>query len=241
MKRSLRYLLLALVVTLFVVHISCREEDDDKTDVVCDVTQRYQLEYDHMVGYDPFLPPGETHIRLAFSEGGAWTQLMITESDDDIPAEEWPYQELGAYMRPYMTREITPGVGEVLSYKSYLIAIQDASGNPPEPEGYEMVGVTYYKGQEGVTNSAIFMQAIRDNHPDDEMMEFKVTIHEMGHARAALTHLCDEQDPNIQNPDHDADDCVMGKGKIASCTGMDLTILLHFCPACRDKIKKVTW
>jgi hypothetical protein len=239
MKERRWYLVGILIACVSLMDISCKEESDDKIQVDSDTECTYQMEYDHMLSYDVFAPPGESCIRQAFSE--ASTELDITFSDDDIPAAIWPYQELGAYYYPYMTRQIVEGVGEMLVHKSYLIAIQDASGKPPEPDGSIMTGYTIDKGKEGAATSVVFVKAIRDNHPNNQRMEYKVTIHEMGHARASLTHLCLDNNPNIMSDEHDTADCVMGQGEISTCTGLDLTVLLHFCPKCREKIKKVSW
>jgi hypothetical protein len=231
-----------LILSVSVMEISCKEPADDKTQVDGDTTRTFQMEYDHMVGYDVFASPGESYIRQAFD--AASTKLDVTFSDGNIEPAIWKFDSLGYYYSNYWTTQYIPGVGTRLVYKSYLIAIKDAWNKPPETKDVIMLGYTPKndRGIEGIAQSVIFVQAIRDNYPGVTRMEYKVTIHEMGHARVDLTHLCLDSDPYVMNDnDHDLDDCVMGQGQVAPCTNMDLSINLHFCPKCRGKLKGVTW
>jgi hypothetical protein len=67
----------------------------------------------------------------------------------------------------------------------------------------------------------------------------KTAIHELGHQRAHLSHLC--IDDYTMNPDHNAEDCVMGNGEVAICTNQNLTMHPEFCGNCCNAIKGVSW
>jgi len=67
----------------------------------------------------------------------------------------------------------------------------------------------------------------------------KTPIHEMGHLRAGLPELCNED--GSFNPEHNEFDCVMGQGKIAICTGYDVATNPHFCSSCIQKLKEIKW
>jgi hypothetical protein len=67
----------------------------------------------------------------------------------------------------------------------------------------------------------------------------KTSIHELGHQRANLSHLC--IDENTMNPDHNAEDCVMGQGEWAVCTNKNLTNHPEFCSNCCNIIRGISW
>lgn len=78
----------------------------------------------------------------------------------------------------------------------------------------------------------------QDNRATDLPAIPGVIIHELGHARADLSHLC--EDPF----DHDAKDCIMAEDEIHPwCSPEWVNVLdnLHFCNKCRDKIRRVNW
>lgn len=104
-----------------------------------------------------------------------------------------------------------------------------------------MLGETRGGGEGGVVFAIIFVGAIRNLYPGDQNMETKTPIHEMGHVRAKLSKLCDTAFIYVMNPDHNDSSCVMGQGKIATCTDKDVSINPHFCDSCLTKLKKVIW
>jgi hypothetical protein len=127
-------------------------------------------------------------------------------------------------------------------YKVQLLGMPDAL-NKPGGGVFEIVGITFFDTADH-RRSAIFVQAIRDLGGDVQGMLEKSVIHELGHARAKLTHLCyfNEEDSTwYQSSDHDDPACVMGQARIAPCTGYDLTVDPHFCPACCNRLKRVNW
>ena len=67
----------------------------------------------------------------------------------------------------------------------------------------------------------------------------KTAIHELGHQRANLTHLC--LDEFNMSGNHNAPNCVMGHGEIAICTGENLTLYPEFCDYCCAEIKVIDW
>jgi hypothetical protein len=240
MKGKRWFLVGFLILAVSIIVTSCILWPERKTSTPTpDPRRTYSMEYDYMVSYDVFTITGQQRAEAAFS--AANTDLAIHFSDVIIPAEMWPYDSLGYYYDDYWDTVFIPGTGTRLRYKSYLIGIQDAWGKPPQPGGGVLIGETRGGRMEGVAHSIIFVQAIRDAYGGDQNMESKTTIHEMGHIRAIDSHLCDTTNIYIMNPDHNDSSCVMGQGKIATCTGQDLSINPHFCPICIDKVKKVSW
>ena len=67
----------------------------------------------------------------------------------------------------------------------------------------------------------------------------KTCCHELGHQFANLTHLC-KKDANDcwywDTDNHNDDDCLMGQGDEAICTGADLLFYIHFCDSCMHRI-----
>ena len=65
------------------------------------------------------------------------------------------------------------------------------------------------------------------------------TIHQLGHQRAGLTHLC--LPDTTMNPAHSDSSCVMGQGEFAICTDFDLCWDPQFCENCRNALTNVSW
>lgn len=234
MKRKRWFLVGFLILSTLFMETSCWLTATRKTHAPTpDPRRTYSMEYDHMLTYDVFAYPGQQRAEAAFS--AANTDLAIHFSDIIVPAVMWPYDSVQYYYDDYWTQ-----VAGRLVYKTYMIAIMDAWDKPPQPGGGVLIGETRGGRMEGVAHSIIFVQAIRDVYGGDQNMESKTTIHEIGHMRAIASELCDENGV-FMNPDHNDSSCVMGQGKIATCTDKDLSINPHFCPMCIDKIKKVSW
>lgn len=196
----------------------------------------YTPEYDYKAGYDVF-----TLYQVAVNAfASCRTDLSITFDDVITPAEEVRYDSIGWIMDYYS--QTTGGIDPQFACGSYLLAIKDAYNKPSIPGLGEILGVTFDTGS-GYAWAAIFVQAIMDNYPGDERMLIKTAIHEMGHMRAYLSHLCYSPDTLhwYMSSDHDDVSCVMGTGKIAMCTGQDLTVNPHFCPKCCDRLGQVGW
>jgi len=147
-----------------------------------------------------------------------------------ISDEAWDYRDLKNVYVPIYA-EITNGRYD---HQCYLLALGEVTNLPDE----EMAGETWNEGQEGRVASFIFVYNIRQRYPGYEKMVHKCVIHELGHARALLSHLCVG---SSMSPEHDLEDCVMAQGRYAQCTGWDVTQNLHFCNMCLNNIHAVKW
>ncbi len=229
MKRNLRYLMVLSIITISLLDVSCpKDSSDDKINVTTDTTRTFNMEYDHMESYDVFNGVGQDRVKNAFEP--AKTNLNIAWSnwiDDQV----WDYRYLDSlYVTTYADR--TNGL---FDHKCYLLAMGEVIHLPVPDIG----GATRDDGIQGKVRSFIFVYNIRQHFPDYEEMVHKVVIHELGHARASLTHLCIFD--NTMSPDHDFEDCVMAEGRYATCTGYDVTVYLHFCNKCINEIQAVKW
>ena len=194
-------------------------------------------EYDYMEGYDVF-QYGQTYAINAFDPCN--TDFWAFYDEVITPVRQIRWDSIGWYVVNQWSRT-TGGSNPSFDYKAYMCAIKDAYDRPPGESG--TLAYTVDGGAEGYTWSVIFVQAITDRFPGDQGAIEHTTIHEMGHMRADLTHLCYTLDSVIwlMSPDHDDSSCVMGEEKISRCTNKDLSINPHFCPACCGRIMHVQW
>lgn len=195
----------------------------------------FKPEYDRQFGYNLF-DQGTAKVENTYAPCG--TDVSIQFDEVITPVQVIHYDSVGFYMNAHA--QISNGQ---FDFKAYLLAIKDASNKPPPPPpGIEILARTYDHGS-GFAWAVIYVDAIKRNYPfpDDQPMIDKVTIHEMGHMRVNLTHLCDALTGQIMTADHDDSSCVMGSGKISTCTNKDLTVNPHFCPADCERLKKVKW
>ncbi|MEW5994524.1 MAG: hypothetical protein AB1744_09025 [Candidatus Zixiibacteriota bacterium] len=205
----------------------------DATEEPPDGRSIFNPEYDYMEGYDVF-PTGESYAMNAFAPCN--TDLIAYFDEVITPAVEIEFDSLYYYMRDHA--QIYSD--STFVYKAQLLGMPDAL-DKPVVHGINPLGVTFF-GPFDDRRSAIFVQAIRDLGGDVQSMLEKTVIHELGHARGKLTHLCYYSGGNwYQSPDHNDEACVMGRARISLCTGRDLTANPHFCPACCDRLKRVNW
>ena len=115
-------------------------------------------------------------------------------------------------------------------------------------------GVTYNGGQRGKAISLIYVDYVRSvaqslGLGESELMEAAV-IHELGHLRADLSHLCygDPYEVNFDYAHHNHEPlgaCIMSnRFPRPDCleSGDDGPLeRIHFCGKCIDSLKKVTW
>lgn len=228
-RQKLKLLVLLLLVGLFT---SCWDSDpDDYTEQPPDGRSCFQPEYDYMEGYDVF-QYGQTYAINAFDPCN--TDFWAFQDEVITPAVEIDFNELYYYMRDHA--QIYDD--STFVYKAQLLGMPKALN---VPGGLVPTGITM-RDTLGYIRSAIFVQNIRDLGGDVQSMLEKVVIHELGHMRGDLTHLCYESGGNwYQSPDHNDEACVMGQGRISYCTGRDLTANPHFCPACCARLKRVNW
>jgi len=206
-----------------------------------------------MEGYDIF-PNGEEYVINAFSEGN--TNFSAFHSDSDIRSYIIPYKDdLYDFINQYgeckknsnedcIYENIDDG-GNIYQlihfcHGAYLAGIKDYDDKPE----YSL-GMTVCSGQSELAFSIIFVKYIRDrnNQPysAEDIIEGTV-IHELGHARADLSHLCN----GINfNPEHDANfRCIMSNVLPYNDCMENVDILLYgpkFCGRCCDKLKNNSW
>ncbi len=127
----------------------------------------------------------------------------------------------------------------------YLFALKDAISKPIDPDfpNGVILGYTSQQGKAGEVMTFIFAQAIKDKYPNDDGVIQITVVHELGHMRAALSHLYyfNEKDSLwYQNGDHDDKNCVMSQGgKISPCTLSNIST--DFCPNDRKKLALIDW
>jgi len=160
----------------------------------------------------------------AFDQAGTALEFVTDDTLEDCYISE---ADLGLYFFNHVERDST-GVNR--KYPGYLCGIQaildsitgqvidTMAGASTQGQGYSFVCVQ-------VTGFGLYLD--------------KAIIHELGHQRANLSELCIDQ--YTMNPDHNADDCVMGQGEWAVCTNQNLTMHPEFCGNCCNAIKGVSW
>jgi len=195
------------------------------------------MEYDCQISYNVF-GGGTQKADSAFSPAN--TDVWVNYSEEGLTDSIVNWPKVTAYMSWHW--ELISGPVELgypkLRYSSYMMAMQDATEKPSD-EGEEILGCTFSPGACGYTCAVIFVQAIKNSFPEDQNMIDYVPIHEMGHMRGTLTHLCDEY--GMMRSEHNDSSCVMGQDKFAICTGKDVSANPHFCPMCIEKLKQVLW
>ena len=185
--------------------------------------RKFTLEYDHQESWTCF-PWGLERPKKAFEE--ASTVLNVVYDNTTLTDSLIPYLDRFKYH---------------IAHRQW-----DADSNCVYP-GY-LCGIKAYANEIGVLIDTIagltWMDIPRFSYVCGYVASSwnyrdKTAIHELGHQRARLSHLC--LDEYSMNPDHNAEDCVMGNGELAICTGENLVFYPEFCPACRDRIKAVDW
>jgi hypothetical protein len=236
--QKLKLPLLLGLVALFAMGYRCSGGGSPPSETPPDGRSSFYPEYDYMDAYDAFAY-GTARAVNAFAPCG--TDLNVFFDEVITPAQVLHYDSVGYFMMQHA--QLTGSPDAQFVYKSYLLAIEDAHHKPvlPPPFG-EILGRTYDTGS-GYAWAVIFVQAIIDEYPGYPDMIDKTAIHEMGHMRADLTHLCYTPDSVnwYMSPYHDDSSCVMGQARISLCTNKDLATNPHFCPACCGRLKQVQW
>jgi hypothetical protein len=200
----------------------CSETPVDQTN-----GRKFTLEYDHQVNCD-VLGWGKNEVEDAFQQAN--TTLEFEYDDIDLPNSWIRIDSLYEYYIAHVKRDSSGAV----MYPGYLCSIErtcDAVGNPLDM----FWGYTYSQTGPGIGHSFV----VYGNPSLPYGCRAKVTIHELGHQRAGLTHLC--LNDTTMNPAHNDSACVMGQGETATCTGMDLCSMPHFCANCRNAIGNIGW
>lgn len=200
----------------------CGENPVDQT-----YGKKFTIEYDHQISYECFpWSDGPERARKAFKKADTeldikYDQITLTDSLIKLSQRLIYHNDHRQWEEPN-----TP------VYPGYLCGIKAFT--------YEngvtidsIAGWTYY------SSSSPRWSFVCGLVTPDWSFRDKTTIHELGHQRVNLSHLCIDQ--YTINPDHNTDNCVMGQGAIASCTNKDLTNNPEFCGNCCNAIKSVSW
>lgn len=187
----------------------------------------FTIEYDYQLNWNCF-PWGLERTEDAFKEAG--TALKIIHDDSSLTDELVGYFDRFTYHRDHRQWDVdTNGI-----YPGYLCGIEgfaDQNGLLIDSiHGYTWMDVPHHCFSFVCGDPASILGW---SYWD------KTAIHELGHQRAHLSHLC--IDDHNMNTDHNADNCVMGNGIYSICTGKNLTSHPGFCENCRDAIKAVSW
>ncbi len=230
MKHRPCYLLAIVLVGILILCQGCPWDDvaEEPPPVQpVDTLTTFKFEYDWMDGYDAFTTATEEWVIEAFRD--AKTIPWIKESDR-LGYAVYNFSELDSLVRDWGDT-LDDGAWEHTCYVVSLGKVEDL-----EPE--ELMGLSTWKGIEGKATVYIFLQNIKRLYENEAKMVPRVIIHELGHARADLTHLCEYPS------NHDADDCIMAEDEINPWCSPDwVSVLdnLHFCNKCCNKISRVEW
>lgn len=187
--------------------------------------RKFTIEYDHQESWTCF-PWGLDRPQNAFDEAN--TVLDIIYDDITLTDSLVKYSQRFAYVKAH--RQLDADSNGV--YPGYLCGIKAFS----EEDGTiidTLAGRTWPAGPKQGWSLVCGWVAYSWNFRD------ATAIHELGHQRANLTHLC--LDEFTMSPDHNAPNCVMGQGEVAICTGEDLTTHPEFCGYCCNRIEVVDW
>lgn len=197
-----------------------------ETEIIETNAKKFTIEYDHQVSYDCFVW-GTTEVENAFE--AANTILEFVQDDINLPDSAVMFSQLLSYYRDH----VDTNVNGIPLYEGYLCGIEaltDDNGNVLEIYW----GATYHLPGP-YSHSFICTDIV----PGDCLE--KTVIHELGHQRAGLPHLCWDDSNTVMNPFHTGIDCVMGKDRWSTCTGENLCSNPHFCIGCRESLKSVSW
>ena len=182
----------------------------------------YEIEYDHQMSYD-CLEYGTRRVDDAFNEANTYLDFVPSDSLSDEYISE---ADLGLYYFNQVEVDTATGYRKHPGYLCGIRAVLDSIGG-------EILDTVAGESTLGQGYSFVCVEVADYLWYLDEYI-----IHELGHQRAALTHLCLNE--STMSPAHDDSACVMGSGERAVCTGKDLA-WASFCPACRNAISNVTW
>ena len=236
-RQYLKLILMFLPIAFLTVVGGCDENQNPNDYAVQppDENLWFQPEYDYM-----FVYPNSINI-FPNSDCSYVTDVFSTCYTD---VSYWPggindsevvdYSDLYRYAE---NNSLKNQFGELIN-GAYILALPDAL-NKPDPEA---LGITINGGQKGIAASFIFVQAIRDEYPGNiSIIEYAV-IHEIGHLRADLTHLCEPVGEEwVMSADHNHNRCVMANGPYSPCTLYWVNTNPLFCDKCRERIWSVDW
>lgn len=217
MKEKL--LVLCLLVGLILVW-GCSPTPIAETD-----GRKFTLEYDHQLSYDAFAW-GKNKVENAFEEANTTLEFVY---NDTLPDSLIRVDSLGRYYLNHVERDST---GVQALYEGYLCGIKGVCDN----NGVDLD--TLWGATSGYPGPYSWSFICMDSELPGGCVQ-KTIIHELGHQRAGLTHLC--LPDTTMNPAHSDSSCVMGQGEFAICTDFDLCWDPQFCENCRNALTNVSW
>lgn len=238
-RQKLKLILMFMLIAFLTLGIECEENQNPNNyaNQPPDVNLWFYPEYDYM-----FVYPDDINI-FPNSDCSYVTDVFSTCYTDFsyVPGgvndlEEVDYSDLYRYAENHSILF----QGELIN-GAYILALPDAL-DKPNPEA---LGITINGGQKGVAASFIFVQAIRDEYPGDiSIIEYAV-IHECGHLRDSLSHLCEEYPAGsnqwYMSSEHNHNRCVMANGPYSPCTLYWVNTNPLFCDSCRVRLWSVDW
>jgi hypothetical protein len=185
----------------------------------------FTIEYDHQQSFDVF-PQGPGAVEKAFKYGFTYLDI-IYDTQDTLENNCILYDSLATYYRMHVQKS-----GGNPLFPGYLCGVEEFV----DGTGY-VIDTILGASTRGKGFTFIAVQLASQLELGDPLDA--VTIHELGHHRAELPHLCSSTG---MNPFHNDSACVMSNSfPVATCTGKNVVVNAHFCPACSDSLKKITW
>ncbi len=226
------------------------------SDIQEGATLYFTPEYDYMDGFDIF--PSQEHLYASkafdnantvfspyYSNSGiAFKTSFTTETEMLRFADSW-----GDCEKDSNGVLIRDSLGRVsFIEKAYIVGVNDLDNKPIS----NALGLTYNGGVESKVKCFIFVgfiKSVADTSTYDSTKFIQATVvHELGHARANLTHYCFDGGLHARDiNNHSAGVCIMSATLPKSdCEGTDddYDVLLYppsFCNKCIKNLKKITW
>lgn len=256
--KILNGLLISFMFIFFIIFIGCTGEN------IPDVTLHFKPEYDCISGYDIF--PGQDFDYVANVFDDANTVFSPYFSDTYIATGyPWTVEQLYDFVDDHADCfkddsgncvELSDGVNSFnkLEKKLYLASLINYEDNS--------LGGTLNDGEAHKAICFIFFDhivALADNPlvtEDFEQIRNGTVIHELGHGRADLPHLCYDDDPydsdysedDVDYDNHDftnLDVCIMAntfpRPDCLESNDESPLYSIHFCNKCKNKLKAVQW
>lgn len=237
MRLKTQHLLGILIVVLWAMLSGCPRKDQNKTQTEPDVERIFRTEYDCQLSYNILSPQwrGE-RVQEAFDPAN--TTLDIVRDEETLTDSIVSWDDKGLYMSWHWTMTSYPDLR--LYYKSYTISVWILDQIPEEPGEFTLAWAAGM-GVEAEAMGMILTGRIRDLFSPPDSMEIKVLLHEWGHMRADLPHLCLPDGGPMDVDNHDQPDCLMAQSEVAQCTGEPIDQNMHFCGRCIENLKAVVW
>ena len=225
-------LVIALSVLTAVTKFDCGGGPGDGSETVLSLS----CEYDYSPDCNIFPSNNYTYVGAAFDDAN----INFSAYFDDNLGAQYPQNEADLYAiaEQYAQKESD---GSYV-YELYLVSVNTYSNS-------STLGGTLGDGQSHHALCAIFYDNIRSfassNNPplDQAVLRQGTVIHELGHGRGRLTHLC--ENTAAHNSPWEGGTCIMADNfPRPSClepTDKGPLDLIGFCGKCIDTLKQVSW